>query len=207
MEYKLEKTNKKKAWLDRIFYQLGKQNYDYELNYMVKKDGIAKSTKWIKYSEAIFPVDAFGHADDEHTWRFFTKCNNRRILPNEIVLDLEEIERYKDIRSGLDSLGLKYYLYKSGSRGIHFHLYFDGDLTLDEKAVLIRKFGCDEQKAISKCMIALEFTPHWKTGRDKKLINYKEFPSEIEINKRKKLHELQQEEQYESSEQESDQYD
>jgi len=194
----------KKGWLDKLYYQIGKQNVDYELNIMKKEDGVTKSTKWKKYSEVCFPIDQAGHCDDLHTWAFFNRCNNRSIFPNEIVLDLEDPDQFDNLKFALDAYQFKYYAFKTGSKGYHFHLFFDEDLIEAEKVLLINRFGCDAQKASKRCMIALEFTPHWKTGNTKSLINPKVLPSEIELNKKEKIYELQEQITEEVPEQESD---
>jgi len=195
----------KKSWLDRLFYQVGKQGVDYELNIMKKQEGKTFSSKWIKYSEACFQVDQNGHCDDQKSWAFFNRCNNRTIFPNEVVLDLEDPEGYDNLRFALDAYQFKYYAFKTGSKGYHFHLFFNEPLLDIEKLILINRFGCDSQKALKRCMIALEFTPHWKTGKEKKLINYKDLPSEIELNKKEKIYELQEQESSQVQEQELDQ--
>lgn len=195
----------KKAWVDKLFYQIGKQAYDFELTCMKKVNDAPVCSKWKKYSEIVFPLDNDGFGKDWGTAKFFKEANNRTILPIEIVLDLEEKDEYNTIKSALDILGFKYYLYKSGSRGYHFSLFFDEPLTKEEKLILIRHFACDEQKAIDRCTIALEFAPHWKTGKIKKLINFDEFPDNIEYNKKEKLYELQRQDFGFQEEQELDQ--
>lgn len=195
----------KKAWLDKLFYQVGKQGYDLELTYMRKENDNVKCSKWRKYSEIVFQIDFDGKSDNRKIEQLFNNVNNRTILPNEIVLDLEDKYEYGNIKTALDLLGFKYYLYKSGSRGYHFSLFFNEELTKEEKLILIRHFACDEQKAIDRCTIALEFAPHWKTGVPKRLIIPKRIPDTIELNKKEKLYELQEQDKKLQEEQEPNQ--
>lgn len=156
--------DEKKSVLDNVFYKHGKQAADYELCIMSKEDDEVKATKWRKYSTLAFDTE-----DTKNQW-FIQKVNNRTILPNEVVLDLEDPELYENVLAEIDADGLYYEAYKTGSKGYHFHLFFDRDLTEAEKTEIIKKYGCDLQKAGDRCMIALELEDHWKTGNPKELI-------------------------------------
>ena len=165
----MEKFNKKKIWLDELYYEIGKQQFDYELCYIWKNNGNTKSTKWRKFSEAIFLIDFDGYCEYKKFKWFFEKCNQRQILPNEIVLDLENSKRYELILNRLIEEKLFFRAYSTGSKGYHFHLFFDKILTPEDKGVIIKYFDCDIQKSSDKTMIALEFEPHWKSGKPKSI--------------------------------------
>jgi len=154
--------NEKKGFLDNLFYTVGKQKYDFELCYLSKEKDI--KTKWRKYSDIGFNID------NKENKRFLEIANNRTILGNEVVLDLDNPELFKKLIEQLDNDEIYYKLYKTGSKGYHFHLLFDGELTPEEKLEIIKKYNCDTQKASERTMIALEFAPHWKTEKPKELI-------------------------------------
>jgi hypothetical protein len=149
----------KKEWLDYLFYKIGKQIYNFELT-CLSKEG-AKS-KWVKYLQA---------QSDE---KFLEKANNRTILSCEVVIDIEEKEKFSEISEKIKQDFKFYSIYETGSRGFHIHLFFDDELTSEEKRGIIEKYGGDIQKASNRCMIALENCPHYKTGKIKKLIEEKE---------------------------------
>ena len=148
----------KKAFLDYLFYEVGQQRYDFYLQ--CSKDNGVK-TKWKRYSEIFFDSD-----NPKNKW-FIENCNQRQILPCEIVLDLEDKERLTLILEELKQLTIYFYAYDTGSRGMHIHLFFNRDMTTQEKLAIIRHFGADEQKAVEKTLIALENAIHWKSGKIK----------------------------------------
>lgn len=110
---------------------------------------------------------------------FLGNANCRQILPYEIVLDMDDDvseKKLNEICDGLDAYGFSYKAYFTGSKGYHIHI-FDDVLKKYEKVTrqkirhyLISKFGCDTQKASENTMIALEDTPHFKTGNVKSMV-------------------------------------
>lgn len=179
----------KKTWLDELHYNHDKQQGNLELAYAYKdKEGTPKFSKWKKYLDV--------QADD----KFLEKANNRSILPNEVVLDIEDFEHVSEILGKLVDEFEFYSAYKTGSRGVHFHLFFNKDLTSDEKLFIIKRYGADEQKASERCLIALENVPHWKTGNLKELIeekkgfnDFENFKNLLEKEKKDKFGELKSE--------------
>jgi hypothetical protein len=153
--------NLKKEWLDYLFYKIGNQNYNFELQ-ILNKDG--KSSKRKRYSQVCF--------DYENNWNrwFIGKCNQRQVLPIEVVLDFEDKNKLQPCVQDLKKRGMPYYAYSTGSRGHHIHLFFKQELNEEQKLRIIRLYGADEQLASAKHMIALEFAPHWKSGKIKELI-------------------------------------
>ncbi len=149
----------KKSWLDNLHYNHDKQQGNLELAYaFLDKEGNPKFSKWKKYLDV--------QSDD----KFFTKANNRTILPNEIILDIENPEQFSEVFEKVKRDFQFYSAYKTGSRGMHINLWFNESLDPKEKLFIIKKYGTDEQKASVRCMIALENCPHWKTGKPKILI-------------------------------------
>jgi NAD kinase len=150
----------KKSWLDYLYYKVGNQQYDFRVNGLKKKDEVVISTKWKKYSEVCFPIDI---GED---WKI-EYVNNREILPCEVVIDLEEEGSIEEIIKKLTEDNLTFYVFKTGSRGFHIHIWFKEVLTNDEKLRIVKRYGGDEQKANQGTTIALEYAPHWKTGKIK----------------------------------------
>lgn len=160
-----------KQYLDTLFYGPANQ-FDFYVSSLNLVDGETKSSVWKKYSQAVFPIDYNGRCEDKDTYLFFKNINQRQILPNEVVLDLESMEDIEKIKARLKELKQSYFLYGTGSRGAHIHLFFKKPLTSSEKLKIIKRYGADEQKASDKCMIALEFAPHWKSKKIKKLLEH-----------------------------------
>lgn len=161
----------KKAFLDKLYYDIGKQTYDFFLCGTYEKKGEKLFTKWKKYSECIFPIEFDGSADDWKDKKFFEQINQRQILPIEVVLDIEEKKQIKPIVKKLIKWGWEYSIWETGSRGYHIHMIFKEELNQEEKEAIVKKLGTDIQKCSDKCLIALENCSHWKTGNPKQLIS------------------------------------
>jgi len=159
----------KKERLDNLFYNIGKQQYNFELC-CLDKEG-AKS-KWKKY------------LDVQSDKKFLEKANNRTILSCEVVIDLEDKQKFPEIFEKIKKDFEFFSAYETGSRGYHIHLFFNRDLTSMEKEFIIKKYKGDLQKLSNRCLIALENCPHWKTGNIKKLIEEKIGFNDLEIIKK-----------------------
>ena len=153
----------KREWLDHLYYQKGRQGTNFFLCGTYEKDGEIRFSKWRKYLDCVATLDEINNNEKWEDRKFFKQINQRQILKNEIVLDLEEPERIKEIVDKIK--GWDYHVYETGSRGYHIHLYFNRDMTTKEKENVIKKFDTDIQKCSEKNLIALENCPHWKTGR------------------------------------------
>lgn len=177
---KIITSKEKKAILDKIYYEIGKQSFDFYVAGNYTKKGEIMFSKWKKYSDAVMPIDFDGKCnngkgDDWKKQKYFEQINQRQIFPNEIVLDLEETEQLEPIKKELNLMFKNkecdnFKIYFTGSRGYHIHLFFKEDFTEEEKLFILKKFGVDEQKASNKNLIALEGFPHWKTGKIKELV-------------------------------------
>ena len=150
-----------KEWLDKLYYEIGKQNYDFELQIM--KEGSTPS-KRRKYSEVCFDSD-----NPKNQW-FIENCNHRQLLANEIVLDLENKEKLNQVIDELKSSELNFYVYDTHSKGVHISIFFNREVTEKERLNFIKHFGGDIALASSRHMIALEGAEHWKSGKPKELI-------------------------------------
>lgn len=157
-----EELIKKKIILDKLYYEIGLQQYDFELAGTYLKNGEKLFTKWKKYRECIFPIDFDGTCEDWKAQKFFEQINQRQILPIEVVLDIEEPEKIKPIVKQLEEWEWDYSIWHTGSRGYHIHLIFKEELNQEEKEAIVKKIGTDIQKCSNKCLIALENCKHWK---------------------------------------------
>jgi len=164
-----------KAHLDNLFYEIGKQSFDFKVAQSYKaKDGSLKWSKWIQYIKA------------QEDQKFMEKVNNRQLLDVEVVIDLDLSDgetktdldkRFEKTLIELDKLELKYQAFFTGSKGYHIHLFFQRLRNFSRKdrerfrEYFIERFSGDLQKKTDNCMIALEFVEHWKkTGNPKELI-------------------------------------
>lgn len=163
----------KKEILDRIYYDLGGQHTDFFVFSLKKKDDEVISSVHLKYSTAVFPIDFDGSCgDDWKKEKFFSEINNRTICKNEVVLDIETKEKTQEIKNKVKEIDdCDIYIYDSGSKGIHVHIWYKNPISTEIRESLIKIFGADALKSGDKSPIALEDTSHWKkTGRKKKLI-------------------------------------
>jgi hypothetical protein len=158
----------RKEWLDYVYYKLGNQ-FDFLVCGLTRlPNGEIKATKWRKYSEVCFGLNPWEYMKIE--W-----INQRQILPNELVLDIEEKESYNEVIKKVKEYGFdKWYAYDTGSRGTHIHLFSSTNITEKQKEFFCNEFNSDKAKIKEKTMIALENCPHWKTGKIKTLMEKQE---------------------------------
>lgn len=110
---------------------------------------------------------------------FLGTVNNRTSFECEIVLDLDDnisAETLSKMCKVLDHYSFNYKTYFSGSKSYHVHVIVP-ELGLENKQLrqklrlfLLKKTSCDLQLANERHMIALEHSPHWKTGKMKTAI-------------------------------------
>jgi hypothetical protein len=167
--------------LSKLYHELGKQGTDFALQHSRKEND---EVIWTK-RRTFLTLDP---AADQ--W-FIQHCNHRQILRNEIILDFDRpispenvLADYdvKRIAQQLREDKFRFVVYHSGSKGVHIHLYNDWLLlsTKENRESFRRDFilsctklfavGLDLQKASDATMIALEHTPHWRTGTRKQLL-------------------------------------
>ena len=97
--------------------------------------------------------------------------NLRKQLPCELILDIEERHLLTDIKLKLDEYNWSYEVWDTGSRGIHISIKFsnlaDNPRNLREriKKHFIKLFETDDNLSREAHWIALEYTPHFKTGK------------------------------------------
>ena len=121
-------------------------------------------------------------------WKEYDTCskeelkqaNLRQLFPNEVILDLEDKQFLENVKADLNKSNFIFEIWETGSRGIHFHLYFDelNNLDMNEKrafrGILVNRNNCDPAKISEYGLIAMENKPHFKTGRTKNPIEYNE---------------------------------
>lgn len=134
--------------------------------------GEAKFSKWRTFLDVcVLDYDA---------QRFINRINNRSILRCEVVIDIDRPTYeectvwFQKVCEQLDLRQIGYLGYSTGSKGYHIHIFIPKLRTYPHtdkyKEVVINRFGGDAAKSNRKVMIALENTPHWKTGRTKTLV-------------------------------------
>lgn len=168
--------------LAKLYYDVGKQSTDLDLQHSHRQeDGEVSWTKRRSFLTLNPSADQW----------FIERCNHRQILKNEIILDFDRpippdklLEDYdvKRIIAKLIEDDYRFSVFHSGSKGVHIHIFNDWlipSLRAEReqfRTQLIKYYqrlfvvGLDLQKASDSCMIALEHTPHWKTGNTKTLI-------------------------------------
>lgn len=103
--------------------------------------------------------------------------NLRRQYKNQLILDIEEKYRLYDIQSKLEEKKWSYEVWDTGSRGLHISIKFsnlaDKSLELRNRIrkYIITYFRTDLQLSKETQWLALEWTPHLKTGKEKKLVD------------------------------------
>lgn len=106
-----------------------------------------------------------------------SEVNLRKQLPNEIILDIEEKYKIDDIKKRLDSKEWNYEVWETGSRGYHIKLVFGNigflEIELREaiKNYIIKEFDTDKKLAKENQWMALEWAYHFKSGKQKILID------------------------------------
>lgn len=115
------------------------------------------------------------------------EVNLRKSRPNEVIFDVENMEAVQKVREKLEILQWPYEMWWTGSRGAHLSVLFENlgefDLELRNRIrrYLIKDVGTDEALSRESQWLALEYTPHFKTGKEKYLFD-KHAP-EITMNK------------------------
>lgn len=103
------------------------------------------------------------------------KINNRQILPNETIFDFDDqptIEKVNTLCDWLENKNIHYTAYHTGSRGYHVHILSHRPIPQKIKEHFLNKYKCDTMKASPNVLIALEGSPHYKTGNTKKEIRH-----------------------------------
>ncbi len=108
-------------------------------------------------------------------------ANNRQVMPFEVVFDIDEedsLAKATHILGWLSGLGLVSSVWESGGKGHHVHCYIgqlaDMDPTVRRvvRGVFFNQCGVkvDEQLKSDNVTIALEYSSHRRTMRDKQIV-------------------------------------
>lgn len=151
-----------KAWLDFVYYKLGRQQTNYRLcsTYTVGDE--------VRFSRHLNYLDVQAEPDLEF-------ANQREQLSNEIVFDLDDStpEEYQKLIATLKADKMKFYAYStSEGRARHIHTFWDqGFSRLDKnekwrfRSALLNQYKCDPAYSTgSGKLVPIEFAPHWKSS-------------------------------------------
>ena len=154
-----------KEQLDNIYYNKGNQSTDFWVTGLVKSQEIIIRRKWKRYSEVVMPLNP----EESYKLKWI---NQRQVLNNEIVLDIEDkkdldlvLIKLKELNNVICPKEIK--IYDTHSRGYHVHLFFRNNISEENKIKFIKYLGTDLSKAYTKTLIALEGVKHWKSGKVK----------------------------------------
>jgi hypothetical protein len=155
-----------------LYYEIGKQPESFKLSYSYLKDSEHIFTKHSEFLELL---------EERNMWKL-EKVNHRSVLKNELVLDIDTKDKEEahalmlKITDKLKQFDVPFKCYFTGSKGYHIHSYKNSWLFCSkekrefEKSAIIKTLNCDGMKSYDKNMIAIEETPHWKTGNKKELV-------------------------------------
>ena len=166
---------------DFLFYLVNKLGYsDLKLAYNYTKDGETYYSKHIKYLDLMHL-----HQDEKIPGTFLTrrqfiaKASHRSVLDIELMLDIDEPEPYRDIKTKakviFQKLRKKSFspsVYWTGSKSYHIGILIPEWREIqswklrDLKRHIIEFYGADGMKA-GNCLISLESHPHWRSGQVK----------------------------------------
>ena len=116
-------------------------------------------------------------------WKNYSECNGaeieqanlRALMPDEVMFDIESEESHTYFLQKVDETGIKLKsLWKSGSKGWHGNaIYKELDTVSEAQRIkiredIIREYKTDPAKKAG--LIALEYSPHFKTGVPKSIL-------------------------------------
>lgn len=160
------------GYMDKLYYLIGQQATDFEIQ-IQNKDSFMSKRK--KYSDYGF---------NKIIW-FLQKANARTILKNEIVLDIDQdknesdeqfTERIKNTVKDVMKIKSDYWGVFESNNGVHIHLFYKGMFKMTEykrkkfRDFMCKKYKADLQKNSERVTIAMEFAPHWKSKKIKEMI-------------------------------------
>ena len=169
----------KQGWLDYLLNTYGQFKIAYGQR---NPDQTEYWTKHIPYSDLQFLNETDNIKKLDNTYPNATKkdfiaaANNRTILHNEIILDIDHHASLEPALLFLNKHEIPYENWTTGSRGNHIHIIEPELSRYDEyeaklfKERFIFAYDADLMKKSTKTMIALENTPHWKTGQPKRIV-------------------------------------
>lgn len=131
-----------------------------------------------------------GKFDDGTDGKDYIEVSNQRsVLPNEIVIDLdgntiyENGELLREVKYRLNIRGYTYDVWHTGSKGLHCHLYFPELLEMEERQrsyirakmlAIFKDLKADQQMKSEKVMVLMENCQHRKTLQLKTFLEHVE---------------------------------
>lgn len=189
--FKFPTYKNKEEFLYVLYNNYGYTDLKLCYNYNLKGDvtGELRWSKWFKYSKLLEyePTEYIPEYHDNRT-NIIKKVTHRNILDIEIVFDVDEIEIeqklfFNNIKQKslwifkeLKKEGFNPVMWWTGSKSYHIHVLvsklrqYNSRSRQKYKQDLLRFYGCDLQKGINNCMIAMEGAKHYKSGKNKQLI-------------------------------------
>lgn len=148
----------------------------------------AEFLKILRDSYPTMPVICVKKYENDYRWpterllgeldlRELEEVNLRKTRPNEIIFDIEDPKLLHILRNQFDLRQWNYEVWQTGSRGYHVSVLFDNlaDLELELRnrirKHLIKEYNTDEALSKESHFLALEYTPHFKTGNEKYLFD------------------------------------
>lgn len=158
---------------------------DLKVAYTYKKDGEIMFSRWVSYLYLQhFEQDEYIPLVFMTRREFTKKVSHRNVLDIEIMLDIDDMGRYKSIKNKaaricrkLKKANVKFSCYFTGNKSYHISILmpeFRDYSENDKKAVkygIINMLGCDVLKSSSNILIALEGEVHYKSNIRKIEVN------------------------------------
>lgn len=154
-----------KKWLDYVYYKVGKQTTNFRLCHAYRTNGKIVFSKWKRYLDA------------QSNLNFISKCNQRTLLNNEIVLDCDNGIWFEVIIKKLKENQVKFKAYSTESkRANHIHIFEKKMFFLSKnkregyREQIIGNYKCDPALKSDNHMVPIEGVIHWKTGELKRVV-------------------------------------
>lgn len=141
-----------------------------------------------KYGPAAVQVSCLRIAEDGtreygdiKTWGEMKESNragfvrHRRQMPDEIVIDCDTEKQEKYVAKFLENHNVSFLMFKA-NKGVHIHTYWNGlgQLPMRDREEIRGDFlsmlNVDYSLKSERHTIALEYAPHWKSGKIKKCL-------------------------------------
>jgi P4 family phage/plasmid primase-like protien len=179
---KIETIDEKKAYLNDLYLNKGKQQTDLRLSSAeIDKEGNIRFSKWLNISQIGIGENSF------KTNRYLKKCNQREQLRNEIILEYDIKDEktknnpekakilYLDLCEQLEKDNISFTAYATDEyRALRIETFWDklGNQEPAERKkyreFLIKKYNCDLAFITDKKMCS--FGIHFKTNKQIKVI-------------------------------------
>ena len=141
-------------------------------------------SKWYKYHKLLqYPRTTYLPDIKMQRQQFIDKASHRTVLDIELLIDVDEVGKFKSIRNKaisickkLNAANIAYSCHFTGSKSYHISIivpqlrgckHYEA---MDIRGKLLKHLGADIQKASSNSMIAMEGEPHYKSGKIKEKV-------------------------------------